>query len=183
MLYETFSVTEDHFSEHVTVIVRPGGATQDVTEANKEEYVGLVVAHRIAGRIPELFRAFMEGPRDVLPLDLLRVFDQHELELLIGGRTDRHGQLDAVYRLPRAQEDGPSDRVVLGVAPLIARGAQGAPAPIHHGHLARARQRLQESPGRRRAALLHNRKERRPEWPPAQLDVLQSPRPTAVRGL
>jgi len=27
----------------------------------------------------------MEGLGDVLPLDLLRVFDKHELELLVGG--------------------------------------------------------------------------------------------------
>jgi E3 ubiquitin-protein ligase NEDD4 len=88
VLEETFSVTEDRFGEHVVVDLRPGGATQDVTEANKEEYVDLVVAHRIAGRITEQFRAFMEGLGDVLPLDLLRVFDEHELELLIGGMTE-----------------------------------------------------------------------------------------------
>src|SRR6266702_1363389 len=33
---------------------------------------------------------------------------------------DRHGRLDAVRRLPRVQEDGPGDRVVLGVPPLVA---------------------------------------------------------------
>ncbi|KAH8977835.1 HECT-domain-containing protein [Lactarius akahatsu] len=88
VLEETFSVTEDRFGEHVIVELRPGGAAQDVTEANKEEYVDLVVAHRIAGRIAGQFRAFMEGLGDVLPLDLLRVFDEHELELLIGGMTE-----------------------------------------------------------------------------------------------
>jgi len=67
---ETFSVTEDCFSEHVVVELMPGGTAQDVTEVNKEEYVDLVVAHRIA----EQFRAFMEGLGDMLPLDLLRVF-------------------------------------------------------------------------------------------------------------
>ncbi len=48
----------------------------------------------------------MEGLGDVLPLDLLRVFDEHELELLFGGTTEiRHGRLDAVHRLPRVRED------------------------------------------------------------------------------
>ena len=88
MLEETFSVTEDRFGEHVIVDLRPGGSTQDVTESNKYDYVDLVVSHRIAGRITEQFRAFMEGLGDVLPLDLLRVFDEHELELLIGGMTE-----------------------------------------------------------------------------------------------
>jgi E3 ubiquitin-protein ligase NEDD4 len=88
VLEETFSVTEDRFGQHVIVELRPGGADQAVTEVNKEEYVELVVSHRIAGRISEQFRAFMEGLGDVLPLDLLRVFDEHELELLIGGMTE-----------------------------------------------------------------------------------------------
>lgn len=73
-------MTEDRFGEHVIVELRPGGASQDVTEANKDQYVDFVVAHHIAGRIAVQFRAFMEGPRDMLPLDLLRVFDEHELE-------------------------------------------------------------------------------------------------------
>jgi len=88
VLEETFSVTEDCFGEHVIVELRPGGASQDVTEANKEEYVDLVVSHWIAGRIAEQFRAFMEGLGDVLPLDPLPVFDEHEPELLIGGMME-----------------------------------------------------------------------------------------------
>ncbi|KAF8469823.1 HECT-domain-containing protein [Russula ochroleuca] len=88
VLEESFSVTEDRFGEHVIVELKAGGADLPVTEANKEEYVDLVVSHRIAGRISEQFRAFMEGLGDVLPLDLLRVFDEHELELLIGGMTE-----------------------------------------------------------------------------------------------
>ncbi len=59
-----------------------------MTEANQEEFVDLVVAQRIAGRIAEQFRAFMEGLGDMLPLDLLRMFDKHELELLICGMTE-----------------------------------------------------------------------------------------------
>ena len=82
--HKTFSVTKDRVGEHVVVGLRPGGAAQDATEANKED-VDLVVAHRIAGRIAEQFRAFIEGLGDVLPPNLLRVFDEHELELLIGG--------------------------------------------------------------------------------------------------
>ena len=88
MLEETFSVTEDRFGEYVVVELRPGGESQDVTELNKDEYVDLVVVHRIAGGIKEQFQAFMQGLNDVLPLDLLRVFDEHELDLLICGTTE-----------------------------------------------------------------------------------------------
>jgi E3 ubiquitin-protein ligase NEDD4 len=88
VLEETFSVVEDRFGEHVIVELRPGGASQDMTETNKEQYIDLIVAHRITGRITAQFRAFMEGLGNVLPLDLLHVFDEHELELLIGSMTE-----------------------------------------------------------------------------------------------
>ncbi len=42
------------------------------------------MARRIAGRIAEQSRAFMEGLGGVPPLDMLRVFDKRVLELLIG---------------------------------------------------------------------------------------------------
>jgi E3 ubiquitin-protein ligase NEDD4 len=98
VLEETFFVTEDRFGEHGVVDLRPGGSSQDVTESNKDAYVDLVVAHRIAGRITEQFRAFVEGLGNVLPLDLLRVFDEHGLELLIGGMTE----VDMDARIMRA---------------------------------------------------------------------------------
>ncbi len=83
-LNKTFSVTEDCIGEHIVIRLRPDSAGQDVTEANKEDF-DLVVVHRIAGRIAEQFRAFMEGLGDVLPLNLLCMFNEDELELLIGG--------------------------------------------------------------------------------------------------
>jgi len=74
VLDETFSVTRDRFGEHVIVELSLGGATEDVTEENQEEYVDLVVADQ--------FCAFMKGLGGVVVLDLLRVFDEHEPELL-----------------------------------------------------------------------------------------------------
>ena len=38
--------------------------------------------------IAEQFRSFMGGLGDVLPLELLRVFDEHKLKLPIGGMTE-----------------------------------------------------------------------------------------------
>ena len=64
------------------------------------------------------------------------------------------------------EKTGPGDRVVLGVVPLVACGAQGAPAPIHDGHLARAHPRLQGSPGQRRPTPLYDREDQGPERPP-----------------
>jgi E3 ubiquitin-protein ligase NEDD4 len=84
-LEETFSVTENCFSEHIIVELRLGSTTQDLMEVNKEGYINLIIAHQIARNIMEQFCMFMEGLRDMLPLDLLHLFNKHKLELLIRG--------------------------------------------------------------------------------------------------
>lgn len=48
----------------------------------------LVVQYRISRRIKEQFGAFMEGLLDLIPKDLITVFDERELELLIGGMSE-----------------------------------------------------------------------------------------------
>lgn len=88
VLEETFSRVEERFGEHVTIELKPGGEHIDVTEENKTEYVGLVVEYRISRRIKEQFDAFMEGLLELVPKDLLTVFDERELELLIGGMSE-----------------------------------------------------------------------------------------------
>lgn len=88
VLDETFSTTEERFGELVTVELKPGGESVPVTEENKKEYVDCVVAYRIAKRVREQFDAFMEGLLELIPSDLLNVFDERELELLIGGMSE-----------------------------------------------------------------------------------------------
>ncbi|KAH8825350.1 hypothetical protein DL96DRAFT_1612904 [Flagelloscypha sp. PMI_526] len=88
VLDETFSRTEERFGEHVTVELKPGGENIEVTEENKKEYVDLVVSHRISARVKEQFDAFMEGLLELIPIELLTLFDERELELLIGGMNE-----------------------------------------------------------------------------------------------
>jgi len=107
---ETSSVMKDLFGEYVVLELRPGDATQDTTEANQEEYVDLVVAHWVSGRIAEQFRAFMEGLGDVLPLDLPRVFDEHDLALLIGWMMEI--DMDDWTRFADYREYKKTDRVI-----------------------------------------------------------------------
>jgi len=61
VLDDTFSTTEDRLGELVTIYLEPGGSSALVTEENKQEYVDLIVQHRIVGRVEEQFRAFMRG--------------------------------------------------------------------------------------------------------------------------
>ncbi|VDB98127.1 unnamed protein product [Peniophora sp. CBMAI 1063] len=88
VLEESFSTTEDRFGELVTIELKPGGEEIPVTEENKGEYVELLVDYRIARRVQEQFTAFLEGFTDAIPIELIKVFDENELELLIGGVSE-----------------------------------------------------------------------------------------------
>ena len=88
MIDETFTTTEERFGEMVTVELKAGGADVVVTEENKKEYVNCVVEYRISRRVKEQFDAFMSGFSELIPQDLITVFDERELELLIGGMSE-----------------------------------------------------------------------------------------------
>lgn len=85
---ETFTTTEERFGEMVTIELKPGGDDVPVTEENKKEYVEAVVDYRISTRVKEQFEAFMSGFSELIPQDLITVFDERELELLIGGMSE-----------------------------------------------------------------------------------------------
>ncbi|KAH9842411.1 ubiquitin-protein ligase [Rhodofomes roseus] len=85
---ETFTTTEERFGEMVTVELKPGGEDVPVTEDNKKEYVNCVVEYRISRRVKDQFDAFMSGFSELIPQDLVNVFDERELELLIGGMSE-----------------------------------------------------------------------------------------------
>ncbi|KAF9065282.1 hypothetical protein BDP27DRAFT_1332194 [Rhodocollybia butyracea] len=85
---ETFTTTEERFGEMVTIELKPGGADVPVTQDNKKDYVECVVDYRISKRVKEQFEAFMSGFSELIPQDLITVFDERELELLIGGMSE-----------------------------------------------------------------------------------------------
>lgn len=84
----TFSTEDDRFGETVTLDLKPGGRDIEVTDGNKAEYVELVTEWRIQKRIEEQFVAFKAGFNELVPQELINVFDERELELLIGGIAD-----------------------------------------------------------------------------------------------
>ncbi|SCU87697.1 LAMI_0D07118g1_1 [Lachancea mirantina] len=81
----TFSADDERFGEVVTVDLKPNGRDLEVTDENKKEYVDLFTQWKIANRVEEQFKAFMDGFNELIPEDLVNVFDERELELLIGG--------------------------------------------------------------------------------------------------
>ncbi len=183
VLDKTFSVTEDRFGERVVVGLRPGGAAQGVTEANKED-VDLVVAHRIAGRIAEQFRVFIEGLGDVLLLDLLRVFDEHELELLIEGMTEIG--MDDWMRFTDYRGFKKTDRVIEWFWACLCSWPAERKLRLLQFMTGTSRipvNDFKDLQRQRRPAPLHNQEEWQPESPPTQPHALESLRYAAVRGI
>lgn len=85
ILEQTFSTEDERFGVTTVEDLIPNGRNIDVTNENKKEYVDLMVKWRIEKRIAEQFQAFKEGFHELIPQDLINVFDERELELLIGG--------------------------------------------------------------------------------------------------
>jgi E3 ubiquitin-protein ligase NEDD4 len=85
ILEQTFSTEDERFGVITVEDLIPNGRNIDVTNENKKEYVDLMVKWRIEKRIAEQFQAFKEGFHELIPHDLINVFDERELELLIGG--------------------------------------------------------------------------------------------------
>ncbi|CCX34954.1 Similar to Probable E3 ubiquitin-protein ligase hulA; acc. no. Q4WTF3 [Pyronema omphalodes CBS 100304] len=88
LLDMTFSAEDNRFGETVTIDLKPNGRDIEVTNENKAEYIELITKWRIERRVEEQFKAFTEGFHDLIPADLITVFDERELELLIGGIAD-----------------------------------------------------------------------------------------------
>ena len=55
-----------------------------MTEANKKEYVKLYVAYRWCRGIEQQFLALQKGFNDIIPQQLMKPFNERELELIIG---------------------------------------------------------------------------------------------------
>ncbi|KAI9788602.1 MAG: hypothetical protein M1833_002904 [Piccolia ochrophora] len=81
----TFSTEDERFGEQLEIDLKPDGRNIAVTNENKKEYVDLITEWRIEKRVEEQFNAFVTGFNELVPPELVNVFDARELELLIGG--------------------------------------------------------------------------------------------------
>lgn len=63
----------------------PGGRNIRVTEENKHEYVDLNAEHKLTTAIRPQINAFLEGFNELINRDLISIFNDKELELLISG--------------------------------------------------------------------------------------------------
>lgn len=86
--FETFSAEVEAFGVTETVDLIPGGRDIAVTEDNKQEYVRLVVEHKLIKSVEAQLDAFLGGFHDIIPEELVAIFNEQELELLISGLPD-----------------------------------------------------------------------------------------------
>uniref|UniRef100_A0A3P9MUN1 E3 ubiquitin-protein ligase n=1 Tax=Poecilia reticulata TaxID=8081 RepID=A0A3P9MUN1_POERE len=83
-----FTIDEELFGETHQHDLKPGGSEIVVTNENKKEYIDLVMQWRFVNRIQKQMTAFKDGFFELIPKDLIRIFDGNELELLMCGLGD-----------------------------------------------------------------------------------------------
>ncbi|KAG5953789.1 hypothetical protein E4U53_002645 [Claviceps sorghi] len=88
IITETFSVEDDEFGVTNIVDLISGGRDVVVTEENKHEYVRLVVEHRLLASVKDQMESFLKGFHEIIPAELISIFNEQELELLISGLPD-----------------------------------------------------------------------------------------------
>ena len=90
----TFSYEADNFGETVIRDLKPGGRNIEVTEDNKLEYINSLCYAKMATDIKAQIESFLSGTfrnlkkiglHEIVPRDLLSIFDPRELELMISG--------------------------------------------------------------------------------------------------
>jgi len=88
IITETFSIDNDKFGVVDTIDFIPNGRNISVTEENKHEYVRLMVEWKLTGSVKEQLDEFLKGFHDIIPAELIAIFNEQELELLISGLPD-----------------------------------------------------------------------------------------------
>ncbi|EDL84129.1 neural precursor cell expressed, developmentally down-regulated gene 4A, isoform CRA_d [Rattus norvegicus] len=83
-----FIIDEELFGQTHQHELKTGGSEVVVTNKNKKEYIYLVIQWRFVNRIQKQMAAFKEGFFELIPQDLIKIFDENELELLMCGLGD-----------------------------------------------------------------------------------------------
>ncbi|XP_010217603.1 PREDICTED: E3 ubiquitin-protein ligase NEDD4 isoform X1 [Tinamus guttatus] len=83
-----FIVDEELFGQTHQHELKSGGSDVVVTNKNKRDYIHLVIQWRFVSRVQKQMAAFKEGFFELIPQDLIKIFDENELELLMCGLGD-----------------------------------------------------------------------------------------------
>ncbi|CAO2634374.1 E3 ubiquitin-protein ligase NEDD4, partial [Lemmus lemmus] len=78
-----FIIDEELFGQTHQHELKTGGTEIVVTNKNKKEYIYLVIQWRFVNRIQKQMAAFKEGFFELIPQDLIKIFDENELEAVL----------------------------------------------------------------------------------------------------
>eukprot|EP00930_Biecheleria_cincta_P024231 TRINITY_DN17362_c0_g1_i1.p1 TRINITY_DN17362_c0_g1~~TRINITY_DN17362_c0_g1_i1.p1 ORF type:complete len:3719 (+),score=933.30 TRINITY_DN17362_c0_g1_i1:1202-11158(+) len=84
----TFSAESDELGQRKVVDLKPNGRNLPVTNDNKYEYIQLMSEHKMTNAVRQQIDAFLKGLHEIVPAELLSLFDDMELELMISGLPD-----------------------------------------------------------------------------------------------
>jgi E3 ubiquitin ligase SMURF1/2/E3 ubiquitin-protein ligase NEDD4 len=101
-----FTVTYEAFGQSASFELVPEGRNIAVTDENKDDYLLLRLRHRMLDSVKPQLENLLMGVYEVVPPELLSVFDYQELELLLCGVPEidvadwtRHTEYLAEYQL------------------------------------------------------------------------------------
>eukprot|EP00731_Ephydatia_muelleri_P007265 Em0003g1513a len=106
---DLFFVDTDYDSSHVLkeMPLKKKGQSLPVTDENKMEYLNLLTEYRMVTAVKSEIAAFIEGFSELIPEDLLIMFDEQELEFVTGSsRLPARGFADLSYPIRVRSLDG-----------------------------------------------------------------------------
>ena len=84
-LGQYFCTEQEMFGKSTIYEFFKGGKNKLVTNENKSEYVQHFTYFKLYTCIEQQIDAFLEGFHELIPRELISIFNHHELELLISG--------------------------------------------------------------------------------------------------
>ncbi|GMM56512.1 E3 ubiquitin-protein ligase [Maudiozyma humilis] len=88
IIEETFSIDVDDYGEHKTVDLIENGRNIAVTNENKHEYVKKIIEFKLCKSVQAQLDNLIQGFYSLIPKELISIFNEQELELLISGLPD-----------------------------------------------------------------------------------------------
>ena len=81
----SFTINDLEFGESKTIDLLPNGSMISVTNENRIQYIYLTAHYRVNVQIRKQCEAFFRGLKDLINPSWIRMFNQQELSLLLGG--------------------------------------------------------------------------------------------------
>ncbi|CAH7688506.1 hypothetical protein BY996DRAFT_8560820, partial [Phakopsora pachyrhizi] len=80
-----FTITINEFDKSETIELIKNGSTRSVTSKNRIEYIDLVSKYKLNVQLERQSEAFFKGLNDIIESKWIRMFNQVELKVLVGG--------------------------------------------------------------------------------------------------